>query len=79
MTSRMEGESVSSMIRRSMPTPSPAAGGMPYSRGAYVVIVVVHRFLIAQGLGTGLLPEAFGLILRVVQFRETVGQFAPPR
>ena len=32
MTSRMEGESVSSMIRRSMPRPSPPAGGMPYSR-----------------------------------------------
>ena len=32
MTSRMEGESVSSMISRSMPRPSPAAGGIPYSR-----------------------------------------------
>ena len=32
ITSRMEGESVSSMIRRSMPKPSPAAGGIPYSR-----------------------------------------------
>ena len=30
-TSRMLGESVSSITRRSMPTPSPAAGGMPYS------------------------------------------------
>ena len=30
-TSRMDGESVNSMTRRSMPTPSPAAGGMPYS------------------------------------------------
>ena len=32
ITSRMDGESVSSMTRRSMPMPSPAAGGMPYSR-----------------------------------------------
>src|SRR5207247_11414761 len=34
MTTRIEGESVSSMTRRSMPIPSPAAGGMPYSRRA---------------------------------------------
>ena len=32
ITSRMEGESVNSMTRRSMPMPSPAVGGMPYSR-----------------------------------------------
>lgn len=32
MTSRMDGESVRSMTRRSMPMPSPAAGGMPYSK-----------------------------------------------
>ena len=31
MTSRIEGWSVSSMISRSMPIPSPAVGGMPYS------------------------------------------------
>jgi hypothetical protein len=31
-TSRMLGESVSSMTRRSTPIPRPAAGGMPYSR-----------------------------------------------
>ena len=30
-TSRMVDSSVSSMVRRSMPTPSPAVGGMPYS------------------------------------------------
>ena len=32
MTSRMEALSVSSITRRSIPMPSPAAGGMPYSR-----------------------------------------------
>src|SRR5499427_7034912 len=32
ITSRMEAESVKSMVRRSMPMPSPAVGGMPYSR-----------------------------------------------
>ena len=32
MTSRMEGESVRSITSRSMPMPSPAAGGMPCSR-----------------------------------------------
>ena len=32
MTSRMEGLLVSSITRRSMPTPSPAVGGRPYSR-----------------------------------------------
>ena len=32
MTSRMDGESVSSMTKRSMPMPRPPAGGMPYSR-----------------------------------------------
>jgi len=31
MTSRIEGELVSSITRRSMPTPSPAVGGRPYS------------------------------------------------
>src|SRR5204863_23266 len=31
MTSRIEGESVKNMTSRSMPTPRPAAGGMPYS------------------------------------------------
>ena len=29
MTSRMDGEFVKSIARRSMPTPSPAVGGMP--------------------------------------------------
>jgi len=29
MTSRMERESVSNMVRRSMPMPSPPVGGMP--------------------------------------------------
>ncbi len=32
ITSRILGESVSSMTRRSMPIPQPPAGGMPYSR-----------------------------------------------
>ena len=32
ITSRMLGLSVSSIIRRSMPTPQPPVGGMPYSR-----------------------------------------------
>ena len=32
MTSRMERESVSNMVSRSMPTPSPAVGGNPYDR-----------------------------------------------
>jgi len=32
MTSRIEGESVSTMVRRSMPMPSPAVGGMPWQR-----------------------------------------------
>ena len=32
MTSRMEGESVRSITRRSMPMPSPAVGGRPCSR-----------------------------------------------
>src|SRR5690606_8952087 len=32
ITSRMDGELVSSITRRSMPMPSPAVGGMPYSR-----------------------------------------------
>ena len=31
MTSRIDAEFVSNMTRRSMPTPSPAAGGIPYS------------------------------------------------
>src|SRR5690554_1540891 len=31
MTSRIDGESVNSMARRSMPIPSPAVGGKPYS------------------------------------------------
>lgn len=31
-TSRIEAESVNSMTRRSMPMPSPAVGGRPYSR-----------------------------------------------
>ena len=31
MTSRIEGESVKNITRRSIPTPRPAAGGMPYS------------------------------------------------
>mgnify|MGYP007125367904 CR=1 FL=1 len=31
MTSRIAGESVSSMIRRSMPMPQPPVGGRPYS------------------------------------------------
>lgn len=30
-TSRIEGESVKSMAKRSMPTPNPAVGGIPYS------------------------------------------------
>ena len=30
-TSRMDGASVSSMTKRSMPMPTPPAGGMPYS------------------------------------------------
>ena len=30
-TSRMDGASVSNMTRRSMPMPTPPAGGMPYS------------------------------------------------
>src|SRR5690606_7115030 len=32
ITSRIDGELVSSITRRSMPMPSPAVGGMPYSR-----------------------------------------------
>src|SRR6266487_2869434 len=32
ITSRIDGESVKSMASRSMPIPSPAVGGMPYSR-----------------------------------------------
>src|SRR5690606_4818586 len=31
ITSRIEGESVKSITRRSIPMPSPAVGGMPYS------------------------------------------------
>ena len=31
MTSRIEGESVKSIASRSMPIPSPPAGGIPYS------------------------------------------------
>jgi hypothetical protein len=31
MTSRIEGESVKNMTSRSIPTPSPAVGGIPYS------------------------------------------------
>src|SRR5207253_10782765 len=31
MTSRIDGALVKSITRRSMPIPSPAAGGMPYS------------------------------------------------
>ena len=32
MTSRIDGEPVSTITRRSMPTPSPPVGGRPYSR-----------------------------------------------
>ncbi len=31
ITSRIDGESVRNIARRSIPTPSPAVGGMPYS------------------------------------------------
>ena len=32
MTSRIEGESVNNITKRSIPIPSPAVGGNPYSR-----------------------------------------------
>lgn len=34
MTSRIESEFVKSIARRSIPIPSPAAGGMPYERAS---------------------------------------------
>src|SRR5439155_23938547 len=44
---------------------------------ADVIGVVVHRFLVALGLGLGLLLEPRCLILGIVQFGETVGDFSP--
>src|SRR5690606_13315740 len=45
-------------------------------QGANVVVVVVHGFEVAGLLGLGLGTEPGGLVLRVVQLGETVGDLA---
>ena len=72
-TSRMVGESVSSMVRRSMPMPTPPAGGMPYSSARNIVGVVAHGLVVAHVLGLDLRTEALGLVDRVVELVEGVG------
>ena len=76
ITSRMLGESVSSITRRSMPMPQPAVGGMPYSSARMIVGVVVHRLLVAGVLGLRLRVEARRLVLGVVELGEAVGELA---
>ena len=55
--------------------PSPAAGGMAYSRARIVVGVVVHGFEVAPVLERNLLAKALCLIVRIVEFAKGVGDF----
>ena len=55
------------------------AGGGRHAvlQGAHIVLIVVHGLQISGILFRYLLAEALGLILRVVQLGETVGDLAP--
>ncbi len=77
ITSRIDGESVSSITRRSMPMPSAAGRRHAVLQRADVVGVEVHGFVVAGVLvGSTCGQEALGLVFRVVQLGEAVGDFA---
>jgi len=61
---------VNSITSRSMPIPSPAAGVF---QGLEVIGIVRHRLVVAGVFFRRLAPEALGLVVGIVQLRETVG------
>ena len=75
MTSRMEREPVRSMVRRSMPMPSPPVGGQAVAEGADVVFVHGVGFVVAAGFLFELGFEAEALLDGVVEFGEGVADF----
>ena len=54
------------------------AGGRRHAvfEGADVVGVVVHGFVVAGIFGSGLRPEAFGLVFGIIELGKAVGDFA---
>ena len=73
MTSRIDLLSVSSMTRRSTPTPSPGGRRQPVLERAHVILVHRVRFLVALRAFLQLLLEAIALLDRIVQLAERVG------
>ena len=71
-------EFVKSIARRSMPTPSPAVGGIPYDERLDVVLVVEHRLVVALRPLGHLGAELLGLLVGVVQLAEAVRDLHPP-
>ena len=77
MTSRIEGESVSSMTRRSMPMPQPPVGGrQAVFEGADVVGIEVHGLFVTGFLGLDLGAETRHLVFSVVELGEAIGDLA---
>ncbi len=73
--SRIDGALVKSMIRRSMPIPSPPAGGMPWSMASRNSSSSCFSFS-AAGMGLfQLFHHAAALFFRIVEFGESVAEF----
>ena len=75
MTSRMELEPVSSMTSRSMPMPSPAAGGMPYSSARMKSSSIWCASSSPASRSRHLFLEPLLLVDGVVQFGKGIRQF----
>ena len=53
-----------------------ARRGKTEFKGADVVSIVVHSFIVAVSLSVGLSLKASGLVFRIIQFRKAVSGFA---
>ena len=75
MTSRMEGASVRSITRRSMPIPFTGCGRHPEFEGMEEVLIESEDHVRLIAPLPKLLEETLPLIDRIVQFGKTVGDF----
>ena len=76
ITSRIDGWSASTMIRRSMPKPMPPGRGHAVLQRPDVVGVERMGLLVARGALPHLVLEAAPLIVGVVELAECIGQLA---
>jgi hypothetical protein len=73
----MEGESVSIMVMRSIPRPSPPGGRHAELEGADVVLVHLVSFVVALLALGELLAEAPSLFVGIVELRERIRHLHP--